>query len=47
VPLRVPDAYEDRFEALRDYIEGEMKMLEDDDLEQELELLERLLESSE
>jgi len=41
--LTIPDVYERRLEKVRDYIEGEMKALGDDTLEQESETVERIL----
>ncbi len=46
VPLVVPDGYEERLKKVRDYIEGEMKILGDDSLEQETEVIDHVLEAS-
>ena len=42
VPLFVSGQYADRFDRLREYLEGEMAAVGDETMEQELELLERL-----
>jgi hypothetical protein len=46
VPLRVPEGYEDRFGEIKSYIQGELEVLGDEELEQEIETIERLLEGS-
>jgi Ca-activated chloride channel family protein len=44
VPLRVPERYATRFEALQTYLEAEMEAVGDDTLSQEVETLSRLCE---
>jgi Ca-activated chloride channel family protein len=46
IPLRVPEGYEDRFGEIKSYVEGELEVLGDEELEQEIETIERVLEMS-
>jgi len=43
-PIAVPEGYRNKIEAVKTYLEAEMEVLGDTELEQEVEVIERVLE---
>jgi len=43
VPLMLPDEHKDRLKETKTYLEGEMRVLGDDNIEQEVDIVERIL----